>query len=179
MMPFSTSTRISTPRTRSARGARARLCLARRASPAAPPAARPTLTGVCTVLRRSLLGLLCAVVLALPGAAHHSHGNYELTDFTHLEGTVREVHLINPHSWIFLEVPGEGDGAAPTLWAMEATTPRGLLQNGIERDDVLPGDLIRVRCHRLRDGSDGCLLGFVTPLHGDPERGHGIEKEWD
>jgi len=33
--------------------------------------------------------------------------------------------------------------------------------------------------YELRDGSDGCLLGFVTPLHGDPERGQGIEKEWD
>ena len=87
--------------------------------------------------------------------------------------------LINPHSWIFMEVPGEGEGAEPTLWAMEATTPVGLRRNGIEPDDVRPGDLIRVRCHRLRDGSDGCLLGFVTPLHGDPERGHGIEKEWD
>ena len=121
---------------------------------------------------------LCAVVIALPGWAHHSHGNYELTDFTHLEGTVEEVHLINPHAWIFLEVPGEGEGE-PTLWAMEATNPVGLRRNGIERDDVLPGDLIRVRCHQLKDGSDGCLLGFVTPLHGDPARGHGIEKEWD
>ena len=179
MMPFSTSTRISTPAMRSARRARARLCLARRASPAAPLAAQPTLPGICTVLRRSLLGLLGAAAIALPGGAHHSHGNYELTDFTHLEGTVREVHLINPHSWIFLEVPGEGDGAGPTLWAMEATTPVGLRRNGIGPDDVRPGDPIRVRCHRLRDGSDGCLLGFVTPLHGDPERGHGIEKEWD
>ena len=44
---------------------------------------------------------------------------------------------------------------------------------------VLPGDPVRVRCHRLKDGSDGCLLGFVTPLHGDPARGHGVEKEWD
>lgn len=126
----------------------------------------------------STFAALCAVVLALPVWAHHSHGNYELSDFTHLEGTVSEVHLIVPHSWMFVEVPGDGDGE-PTLWAMEATTPSGLRRNGIERDDVLPGDLIGVRCHRLKDGSDGCLLGFVTPLHGDPERGHGIEKEWD
>ena len=121
---------------------------------------------------------VCAVSLALPLSAHHSHGNYELSDFTQVEGSVTEVHLINPHSWIFLEVPAEGD-PEPTLWAMEATTPGGLLRNGIERDDVLPGDLVRVRCHRLKDGSDGCLLGFVTPLHGDPDRGHGVEKEWD
>ena len=31
----------------------------------------------------------------------------------------------------------------------------------------------------LRDGSNGCLLGFVTPMHGDLARGHGVEKDWD
>ncbi len=121
---------------------------------------------------------IIAVSLVAPTGAHHSHGNYELADFTHLEGTVREVHWINPHSWIFMQVPGE-NGNEPALWAMEATNPAGLTRNGIERDFVLPGDPVRVRCHRLKDGSDGCLLGFVTPLHGDPARGHGIEKEWD
>ena len=25
----------------------------------------------------------------------------------------------------------------------------------------------------------GCLLGFVTPMHGDKARGHGVEIEWD
>ena len=126
----------------------------------------------------STVAAVGAIALALPLSAHHSHGNYELSDFTHLEGTVQEVHLINPHSWIFLEVAGGEDGK-PTLWAMEATNPAGLLRNGIARNHVLPGDPIRVRCHRLKDGSDGCLLGFVTPLHGDAARGHGVEKEWD
>ncbi len=77
-----------------------------------------------------------------------------------------------------MEVPAAED-EEPTLWAMEATNPTGLTRNGIGRDHVQPGDPIRVRCHRLKDGSEGCLLGFVTPLHGDPARGHGIEKEWD
>ena len=88
------------------------------------------------------------------------------------------MHWIVPHSWLLMEVPGE-NGGEPALWAMEATNPTGLERNGIARNHVLPGDPIRVRCHRLKDGSDGCLLGFVTPLHGDPARGHGIEKEWD
>ena len=40
-------------------------------------------------------------------------------------------------------------------------------------------DRIKVRCHLLRDGNNGCLLDFVTPQHGDVARGHGVEKEWD
>jgi hypothetical protein len=67
----------------------------------------------------------------------------------------------------------------PTLWALEATGPTGLLRNGIKREDVVPGDKVKVRCHALRDGGPGCLLGFLTPTHGDMARGNGIEKEWD
>jgi len=127
-------------------------------------------------IKSASLTAICVVALVPPAWAHHSHGNYAISDFTHLEGTVKEVHLINPHSWIYLEIADEGQ---PVIWALEATNPAGLLRNGIGRDDVRPGDTIRVRCHRLKDGSNGCLLGFVTPLHGDPARGAGVEKEWD
>jgi uncharacterized protein DUF6152 len=120
---------------------------------------------------------LVAVFLALPAWAHHSHGAYDTNQWTPFEGTVKEVHLINPHSWIYLEVK-DGKGQT-TVWALEATNPGGLVRKGIKREDVKTGDAIKVRCHLLRDGSNGCLLGFVTPLHGDPARGHGVEKEWD
>ena len=120
---------------------------------------------------------LFAVSLALPAWAHHSHGAYDVNQWTSFEGTVMEVHLINPHSWIYLEVK-DGKGQT-TMWALEATNPGGLVRKGVKREDVKTGDPIKVRCHLLRDGSNGCLLGFVTPLHGDPARGHGIEKEWD
>ena len=70
-------------------------------------------------------------------------------------------------------------GSQAALWALEATGPTGLQRNGITREDVKVGDTVKVRCHALRDGSPGCLLGFLTPMHGDVARGHGIEKEWD
>ena len=126
-----------------------------------------------------LLSLLaiCALALAVPALAHHSHGNYDASEWTIYEGTVKEVHLINPHSWIYLEITD--DEGQTALWPLEATSPSDLLSKGVGREDVRPGDPISVRCHRLRDGSNGCLLGFVTPLHGDSARGHGIEKEWD
>ncbi len=118
-----------------------------------------------------------AIVLAAPVAAHHSHNNYAIAEFTNLEGVVKEVHLINPHSWVYVEV--KDDKGAPQLWALEATGPGGLQRNGIKKEDVQIGDNVKVRCHKLRDGSPGCLLGFLTPNHGDAARGHGVEKEWD
>jgi hypothetical protein len=123
------------------------------------------------------LAVASVLSLALPSTAHHSHGNYDITKWFPIEGTVKEVHLINPHSWIYMEVK-DGTGK-PTMWALEAADPATIQRNGIKKEDVKTGDPIKVRCHRLRDGSAGCLLGFVTPAHGDPARGHGIEREWD
>ena len=129
------------------------------------------------LLSRFGLGAFAAFALAVPAAAHHSHNNYAIAEFTNLEGVVKEVHLINPHSWVYVEVK-DGTGE-PQLWALEATGPNGLQRNGIKKEDVQIGDNVKVRCHKLRDGSPGCLLGFLTPNHGDAARGHGIEKEWD
>ena len=120
---------------------------------------------------------LFAVALALPAWAHHSHGAYDMNQWTPFEGTVKEVHLINPHSWIYLEV--KNDKGETVMWALEATAPGGLARAGVKKGDLRPGDTIKVRCNQLRDGSNGCLLGFVTPTHGDKARGDGIERDWD
>ena len=123
------------------------------------------------------LAAVIAVVAALPVGAHHSHGNYDLTVWTTMDGTVKEVHLLVPHSWLYLDVK-DGKGEV-TTWALEATGPAGLTKVGVKREDVRPGDLVKVRCHLLKDGSNGCLLGYVTPMHGDQARGHGVERDWD
>ena len=59
-----------------------------------------------------LLGFLIAA-LTLPTWAHHSHNAYEVTVWEDIEGTVSEVHLINPHSWLYLNVTDE-NGETPT-----------------------------------------------------------------
>jgi hypothetical protein len=120
---------------------------------------------------------LWILALAAPVRAHHSHASYDVSKWTLLEGTVKQVVLISPHSLLYLDVKDEhGDTAT---WALEATAPAGILRNGVKREDVRPGDRVRARCHVLRDGAKGCLLGFVTPLHGDAARGDGVEREWD
>jgi hypothetical protein len=83
---------------------------------------------------------------------------------------VKEVHLIVPHSWVYMEVK-DASGQTQT-WAIEATGGRQLAGMGVTRDYVKPGDTIKVRCHPLRDGTPGCLLGFLKAADGSV-------KDWD
>jgi hypothetical protein len=128
-------------------------------------------------LKAAGVALVLVTSLAVSVAAHHSHGNYDLTKWTVIEGTVRQIVFIVPHSMVYLDV--KGDKGEMATWALEATNPQGIFLRGVKKEDVRTGDAIKVRCHLLRDGSKGCLLGFVTPMHGDKTRGHGVEIEWD
>ena len=116
------------------------------------------------------LAVLFVAGVALPIWAHHSHGQYEDT-FMDLEGVVKEVHLVVPHSWIYLEVK-DPKGGEPQVWALEATGRTQLEKIGVTRDYVKPGDTVKARCHHLRDGSNGCLLGFLKAQDG-------TVKDWD
>lgn len=119
---------------------------------------------------RFALAIICAVAFAIPAAAHHSHGNYVDT-FTDLSGVVKEVHLVVPHSWVYMEVKNPKTNEAE-IWALEATGRNGLERLGVTKEYIKPGDNIKVRCHVLRDGSRGCLLGFLKARDGSV-------KDWD
>ncbi len=116
------------------------------------------------------LATICGTAGTLPAWAHHSHGNYVTETFLDIEGVVKELHLVLPHSWVYLEV--KDATGEPQVWALEATG-RAQLQNiGVTRDYVKPGDTVKVRCHPLRDGTNGCLLGFLKAKDG-------TVKDWD
>lgn len=115
------------------------------------------------------LAAICAVLAVLPAGAHHSHGNYADT-FRDLEGVVKEVHFIVPHSWVYIEV--KDAAGQPQMWALEATGRGGLERIGITREYIKPGDTVKVRCHALRDGTNGCLLGWLKARDGSV-------KDWD
>ena len=117
------------------------------------------------------LGLVAtyALAFALPAWAHHSHGAYAET-FMDIQGVVKEVHLVVPHSWIYLDV--KNAKGEPEVWVLEATGRTGLERVGVTATSVNVGDAVKARCHRLRDGSNGCLLGFLKAKDG-------TVKDWD
>jgi len=110
--------------------------------------------------------LACALVVTpFASLAHHSHGNYDIREYTELEGTVAGYIWINPHVWIHLDVD-DGEGGTVT-WAMEGGSINELSKKGWHKYSLQKGDRISARCHQLRDGANGCLLGYVTQEGGE------------
>ena len=118
-----------------------------------------------------------SVAAVAPASAHHSRSNFDLVTLVELEGTVSQVHWLFPHTWIYLDVEDE-QGHVQT-WVMEGASPPSIRAAGVTEEHIRPGDRIRMRCHPLKDGSPGCVSGFVTPMHGDTARGHGVERAWN
>jgi len=110
------------------------------------------------------LAVVAALLVAVPAWAHHSHANYELNEFLELDATVTQVMWINPHVWLYVDVENE-DGTTST-WALEGGSVGALTRGGWQRDTLQVGDQIRVRCHHLKDGDDGCLLGYISTPDG-------------
>ena len=115
------------------------------------------------------LAAVCAAAFSVSASAHHSHGQYAET-FTDMQGVVKELHFLTPHSWLYLEV--KSAAAEAQVWALEATSRNGLERIGVTKESLKTGDTVKVRCHLLRDGNNGCLLGFLKVPDGSV-------KDWD
>ena len=67
------------------------------------------------------------------------------------DATVTRVMLINPHSWIYVDVKTP-DGKVEN-WAIEAGSPNILLRRGITKDTLKVGQKIVVDGYQSKDGS--------------------------
>src|ERR1043165_5353970 len=107
-------------------------------------------------MKRKMFFSLSAVALilaAIPGWGHHAftaefHANQPIK----LRGTVAKLELINPHSWIHVDVKNP-DGTT-TRWMIEGGTPNTLLRRGLTKNSLPIGAEILIDGYRAKDGSN-------------------------
>jgi hypothetical protein len=98
-------------------------------------------------------------MVAVPAIAHHSFAMFDASKTMTLEGTVKEFHWTNPHSWIFVNV---ADAKGDATWAIELGSPPGLMRQGWEPKTLTPGMKIKVLIRPLKDGKIGGQFLAVT-----------------
>src|SRR5580693_3345782 len=93
-----------------------------------------------------------AMLLAVPAWAHHAFAaEFDAKKPVHLEGVVSKVELINPHSWIHVDIKN-ADGTT-TSWMVEAGSPNVLLRRGFTKATIAPGTPVVVEGFQSKDGS--------------------------
>ena len=109
-----------------------------------------------------LVGVLVAVGLVLaaePLRAHHSFAAaYDETKPIKLQGTVTKVELINPHSWIWMDVKGK-DGKVVS-WGIEGGPPTNLFRNGITKATLPRGTEIKLFGYQAKSGETKAVAVF-------------------
>jgi hypothetical protein len=104
------------------------------------------------VIRRALwCGALCA--LGAVASAHHSTAMFEWGKEKTLDGTVDKYEWTQPHTFIWVVVPGKGGKVAQ--WGFEGMSPSWLGRRGWSLKSLARGDKVKIAYYPLRDGRTG------------------------
>ncbi len=99
------------------------------------------------------IALSLAAGAAAPALAHHSVAMFDFQASKTVTGTVEQFDWTNPHTFIWLQVPGAN--GASERYGFEGMSPNYLGRRGWSKETLKPGDKVTVIYHPLKDGSKG------------------------
>jgi hypothetical protein len=101
------------------------------------------------------------MVAAAPVRAHHAFATeFDVNRPVELKGKVVKLELINPHSWITIEIVGK-DGK-PETWMVEGGSPNALVRKGVTKASVPVGSELVIRGYGTRDGANKAVGRDIT-----------------
>ena len=104
-------------------------------------------------LRAVCIAALTSFVASGSASGHHAFSTeFDVSKPLDFTGKVLKVELINPHSWIHVDVT---DAAGKTAtWMIEGGSPNALVRRGVTKNSVPVGSEIHVIGYQARDGSN-------------------------
>jgi hypothetical protein len=117
-------------------------------------------------LRQALLAAVVFAALAVTADTAAAHHGYAVFDSSHpktVTGTVREFVWMNPHTWLWLNVPNGQSGV--DAFGFEGMSPNFLGRRGWTRKTLQPGDQITVTFFPFKNPSSkgGAFLSAKRP----------------
>ncbi len=115
-----------------------------------------------TLLRRAIAAAALSS-LALPALAHHGFGLFQLDINKEWSGTITKMNLVNPHSYMELDVVDESGKTLHMRCEMRAATL--LRRSGWDTDLFKPGAHVEIEGHPHRDDPEACYIENVRIDH--------------
>jgi hypothetical protein len=116
-------------------------------------------------MRHGIFGCATCVVLAMPAAAHHGPGTFDLrSSISYPVATLTGVDLINPHSWLYFEVTG-ADGKV-SKHRCEMRSVHTLRRSGWTEDLFAAGEQIAIEASPDRADPNSCYLQTIRFANG-------------